>query len=165
MDRKELIHLYLDAETTPEQEKELARSFAATPPTDGQERAVYRLLQIMEPIPLPERPEAGKEYDRVVRRAVRRPFYWGVTGVAAAAIVAVLLFIGQPKEPQEEYSPLLEQIAFLSNFDPSGAESLEFKPVGDGYVMTAHFPDGQTASFILTPLDGGESFNLVALKQ
>lgn len=165
MDRKELIQLYLDAEATPEQEKELARSFAATPPTDRQEKAVYRLLQAVEPLPLPERPEAGEEYDRMVLRSVRRPFFWGVTGVAAAAMAAVLLFIGQPKEPQEEYSSLLEQIAFLSNFDPSEAESLEFKPVGDGYVMTAHFPDGQTASFILTPLDGGESFNLIALKQ
>lgn len=165
MDRKELIQMYLDAETTPEQEKELPRSFAATPPTDGQERAVYRLLQAVEPLPLPERPEAGEEYDRMVRRAGRRPFYWGLTGTAAAVIAAALLFIGHPQKPQEEYSPLLEQIAFLSNFDPSEAESLEFKPVGDGYVMTAHFPDGQTASFILTPLDGGESFNLVALKQ
>ena len=160
-----MIQLYLDAETTAEQEKELTRSFAVTPPTDGQERAVFRLLQAVKPLPLPERPGAGEEYDRVVRRAIRRPFYWGLTGVAAAAIVAVLLFVGAPQKSQEEYSPLLEQIAFLANFNPSEAENLEFKPVGDGYVMTAHFPDGQTASFILTPLDGGESFNLVALKQ
>ena len=55
--------------------------------------------------------------------------------------------------------------AFLSNFNPAEADKFEFKPVGDGFVMTAHFPDGHTASFILTPLDGGESFNLISLNQ
>ena len=70
-----------------------------------------------------------------------------------------------PPTPQNDYTELIQQIAFLSNFNPAEAENLEFKPVGDGFVMTAHFPDGQTASYILTPLDGGKSFNLVALNK
>ena len=40
MDRKDLIRLYLDAETTCEQEQELAASFATTPPADEEEMAV-----------------------------------------------------------------------------------------------------------------------------
>ena len=153
MDRKDLIRLYLDAETTCEQEQELAASFATTPPADEA--------------------EAGDEYDRMVRPSRVRPFYtWGLSlaGVAAA-IAAVVLFTGKPKQPgvpatpQNDYTELIQQIAFLSNFNPAEAENLEFKPVGDGFVMTAHFPDGQTASYILTPLDGGKSFNLVALNK
>ena len=83
----------------------------------------------------------------------------------------MVLFTGKPDTtaiptaPQNDYTQLIHQIAFLSNFNPAEAENLEFKPVGDGFVMTAHFPDGHTASYILTPLDGGESFNLVALNQ
>ena len=38
MDRKDLIRRYLDAETTPAQERELAASFAAAPPADEEEQ-------------------------------------------------------------------------------------------------------------------------------
>ena len=173
MDRKDLIRLYLDAETTCEQEQELAASFATTPPGDEEEMAVYRMLQAVRPIKLPELPEAGDEYDRIVKPAKVRSFYtWGLSLAGmAAAIAAVVLFTrkqeipGVPAIPQNDYAELIQKIAFLSNFNPAEADNLEFKPVGDGFVMTAHFPDGQTASYILTPLDGGESFNLVALNQ
>jgi len=173
MDRKDLIRLYLDAETTCEQEQELAASFATTPPADEEEMAVYKMIQAVRPIDLHELPEAGDEYDRMVKPVKVRPFYtWGLSlaGVAAA-ITAVVLFTRKPDSPtipptpQNDYTELIQQIAFLSNFNPAEAENLEFKPVGDGFVMTAHFPDGQTASYILTPLDGGKSFNLVALNK
>ena len=171
MDRKDLIRLYLDADTTCEQEQELAASFATTPPADEEERAVYKKMQAVRPIELPELLEAGAEYDRMVRPSRVRPFYtWSLSlaGVAAA-IVAVILLTGKPNDPaipaqpEDDYTELIQQIAFLSNFNPADAESLEFEPVGDGYVMTAHFPDGQTVSYILTPLDGG--FNLISLNQ
>ncbi len=173
MDRKDLIRLYLDAETTREQEQELAASFATTPPADEEEMAVYKMMKAVKPIELSKLPEAGAEYDRMVRPSRVRPCYtWGLSlaGVAAA-IAAVVLFTRKPENPslpatpQNDYTELIQQIAFLSNFNPAEAENLEFKPVGDGFVMTAHFPDGHTASYILTPLDGGESFNLVALNQ
>ena len=165
MDRKDLIRLYLDAETTCEHEQELAASFATTPPADEEEMAVYKMMQAVLPIQLPELPEAGDEYDRIVKPAKVRPFYtWGLSmaGVAAA-IAAVVLFTRKPDNqvipaaPQNDYTELIQQIAFLSNFNPAEAENLEFKPVWDGFVMTAHFPDGHTASFILTPLDEGNS--------
>ena len=168
-----MIRLYLDTETTCEQEQELAASFATTPPADEEEMAVYKMMQAVRPIELPELPEAGDEYDQIVRPAKVRPFYtWGLSlaGVAAA-IAAVVLFTRKPENPvipatpQNDYTELIQQIVFLSNFNPAEAENLEFKPVGDGFVMTAHFPDGHTASYILTPLDGGESFNLVSLNQ
>ena len=173
MDRKDLIRLYLDAETTCEQEQELAASFATTPPADEEEMAVYQMMQAVKPVEVLELPEAGDEYDRMVKPSRIRPFYtWGLSlaGVAAA-IAAVVLFTREPEAPavpatpQNDYTELIQRIAFLSNFNPAEAENLEFKPVGDGFVMTAHFPDGHTASYILTPLDGGESFNLVALNQ
>ena len=173
MDRKDLIRLYLDAETTCEQEQELTDSFATTPPADEEEMTVYEMMLAVRPIELPELPEAGDEYDRIVKPTKVRLFHtWGLSlaGVAAA-IAAVVLFTRKPNNPvipstpQNNYTELIQQIAFLSSFNPAEAESLEFKPVGDGFVMTAHFPDGQTASYILTPLDGGESFNLVALNQ
>ena len=107
MDRKDLIRLYLDAETTCEQEQELAASFATTPPADEEEMAVYKMIQAVKPIELPELPEAGDEYDRMVRPSRVRPFYtWGLSlaGVAAA-IAAVVLFTGKPKQPGVPATP------------------------------------------------------------
>lgn len=162
MDRKYLIQLYLEAEATPAQERELAESFAVTPPADDEEMAVWRMIQAVKPIRLEELP----------RTIVMRPGFWGLSlaGVAAA-IAAVVIFTGKPERPdiqaspENEYMDLIQQIAFISNFNPAEADNFEFKPVGDGFVMTAHFPDGQSASYILTPLDGGASFNLVSLNQ
>ena len=101
MDRKDLIRLYLDAETTCEQEQELAASFATTPPADEEEMAVYKMMQAVRPIELHELPEAGDEYDRMVKPVKVRPFYtWGLSlaGVAAA-ITAVVLFTRKPDSP------------------------------------------------------------------
>lgn len=173
MERKYLIKLYLEAEATPAQERELAESFAVTPPADDEEMAALRMIRAVEPVRLSALPDAGDEFDRIVcRPIVRRPGFWGMSlaGVAAA-IAAFVIFTGKPEthdiqsDPENEYMDLIQQIAFISNFNPADADDFEFKPVGDGFVMTAHFPDGQSASYILTPMDGGASFNLVSLNQ
>ena len=171
MDWKDLIRLYLDAETTCEQEQELAASFATTPPADEEEMAVYKMLQAVRPVEFTKLPDAGDEYDRILRQSkVRRSYTLGfsLAGIAAAIVAVVLLATKPdtpaiPTQPDDDYAELIQQLAFISNFNPAEAESLEFKPVGDGFVMTAHFPDGQTVSYILTPLDGG--FNLISLNQ
>ena len=173
MDRKDLIKRYLEAETTAAQERELADSFLTAPPADEEERAVFQMLKGIEPIQLDPLPDADEEFDRIIGQSKARIFRsWGLSlaGVAAA-LVAVVLFTGRPAEPQPQPAPqmelqdLLQKLTFITNFDPADAENYEFKPVGDGFVMTAHFPDGQTASYILTPLDGGQSFNLISLNQ
>ena len=58
---------------------------------------------------------------------------------------------------------ILEQLKLITNLDPAEAGRYEFKPVGDGFIMTAVYDDGQTASFILTPIDGGDSFAMLSL--
>ena len=116
MDRKDLIRLYLDAETTCEQEQELAASFAIMPPADEEEMAVYKMMHAVRPIDLPELSEAGDEFDRMVKPVKVRPFYtWGLSlaGVAAA-IAAVVLFTRKPENPaipatpQNDYTELIQ---------------------------------------------------------
>lgn len=173
MERKELIRSYLEADTTVEQERELYDSFASIPPSDEDEEAIFRMMAAIQPVQLSTLTEAGEEYDRMVKPSRMRAFCtWGfsLAGIAAAILTLVFL-VRKPgstsglEAPQNEYMDVLQQIAFISNFDPGEADNLEFRPVGDGFVMTAHFPDGQTASFMVTPLDGGKSFNLVSFNQ
>lgn len=168
MDRKELIQRYLESESTSVQEKELADSFSISPPVDEEEQAVYRMLQAITPIRTEELPEAGDEFDRIIRKArTRKIRNWGlaVSGIAAI-LVAVVFLVRRPDEESpepEKTMELLQKLQFISNLDPADADGYEFKPVGDGFIMTAHFKDGREASFILTPIEGGQSFYLVSL--
>ena len=168
MDRKELIQRYLEAETTFAQEQELADFFATAPPVDEEEQAVYRMLQAIAPIRTEDLPEAGDEFDRIVRKArTRKIRNWSLAVSGVAAILVAVLFL--PRRPdKEEAEPvdtmeLLQKLQYISNLDPADADGYEFKRVGDGFIMTAHFKDGREASFILTPMDGGQSFYLVSL--
>lgn len=168
MDRKELIQRYLESESTSVQEKELADSFSISPPVDEEEQAVYRMLQAITPIRTEELPEAGDEFDRIIRKVRTRNIRnWGlaVSGIAAI-LVAVVFLVRRPDEESpepEDTMELLQKLQFISNLDPADADGYEFKPVGDGFIMTAHFKDGREASYILTPIEGGQSFYLVSL--
>jgi hypothetical protein len=98
MDRKELIQRYLESESTSVQEKELADSFSISPPVDEEEQAVYRMLQAITPIRTEELPEAGDEFDRIIRKArTRKIRNWGlaVSGIAAI-LVAVVFLVRRP---------------------------------------------------------------------
>ena len=168
MDRKELIQRYLESESTSVQEKELADSFSISPPADEEEQAVYRMLQAITPIRTEELPEAGDEFDRIIRKArTRKIRNWGlaVSGIAAILVAVVFLVRRPDKESPEpeDTMELLQKLQFISNLDPADADGYEFKPVGDGFIMTAHFKDGREASYILTPIEGGQSFYLVSL--
>ena len=168
MDRKELIQRYLEAETTSAQEQELADSFVTSPPIDEEEQTVCRMLQAITPVRMEELPEAGDEFDRIVRQARTRTFRnWSlvVSGIAAI-LVAVLFLARRPEDVEtepEDTMELLQKLQFISNLDPADADGYEFKRVGDGFIMTAYFQDGREASFILTPMEGGQSFYLVSL--
>ena len=172
MDRKTLIQRYLDADATPAEERALADSFAADPPADDREAAVAALLGAVRPLGTFPLPEAEEEYDRIMGRTKRRTSrVWGLSLVGVAAVAAaVVLFTGRPSLPappdQNDTLELIERLTSISSsLNPSDAESVEFTRIGDGFVMTAHFPDGQTASYLVAPMDGGSSFDLISLKQ
>ena len=163
-----MIQRYLEAETTFAQEQDLADSFVTSPPIDEEEQAVYRMIQAIAPIRTEDLPEAGDEFDRIVRQARMRTIRnWSlaVSGIAAI-LVAVVFLTRRPEDVEtepEDTMELLQKLQFISNLDPADAEGYEFKRVGDGCIMTAHFQDGREASFILTPMEGGQSFYLVSL--
>ena len=169
MDRKQLIQRYLEAEITAEEERLLAESFTSAPPRDEEERKVEALLQTLQTPPLEPLPDVSEEYDSIVRRARRRAVLrWGlgVSGAAAAVAAAVLLTRTPPAHsPATDTETLLEKLQLISDMDPAGASNYEFRPVGDGFIMTAIYEDGQTASFILTPIDGGNSYAMLLLDE
>ncbi|MBR5735877.1 MAG: hypothetical protein IKX60_03685 [Bacteroidales bacterium] len=159
MDKKDLIQKYLEAETSVAEEQELAKS-------DKNVGLLSEALAADEYAPLPD---ACEEFDRIVRSARRRTFRrwsYAISGIAAI-LVAVVFLTRKPAAPQpagQDTMEMIRQLQLISSLDPADAEGYEFEPVGDGFIMTARYEDGSTASFLLTPMDGGESFHLVALK-
>ena len=175
MDSKDLIQKYLEAETSVEEERELAKAdknvgllaeaLAAEPLAD----AAGEFAQLPDAAGgFAELPDAAEEFDRIVRSARRRTFRrwsYAISGIAAI-LVAVFFLTKKPSTPlpaQQDAMEMIQQLQLISSIDPADAESYEFEPVGDGFIMTARFKDGSTASFILTPMDGGQYFHLVAL--
>ena len=151
MDRKDLIRLYLDAETTCEQEQELAASFATTPPSNEEEMAIYKMVQAVRPFELTELPEAGDEYDRIVKPSKVRLFYtWGfsLAGVAAA-IVAVVLLAGKPDDPAITPLEIVESLR-ISSLNLGDVESITAVPSGPNILVTVLLKDGSELPFIMS---------------
>ena len=168
MDKKDLLQKYLEAETSVEEERELAKTdkdVGLLADALAGEFAPLRNAATEGFAPLPD---AAEEFDRIVRsgrrRTIRRWSY-AATGMAAI-LVAVLFLTRKPAAPQpagQDTMEMIRQLQLISNLDPADAEGYEFEPVGDGFIMTARYEDGSTASFLLTPMDGGQSFHLVAV--
>ena len=188
MDKKVLLQKYLEAETSLAEERELAKAdknvgllteaLAAefAPLSDAAADGSAPLRNATgEFAPLPDAAsevaplsDASEEFDRIVRsariRTIRRWSY-AATGMAAI-LVAVLFLTRKPAAPQpaaQDTMEMIRQLQLISSLDPADAEGYEFEPVGDGFIMTARYEDGTTASFLLTPMDGGQSFHLVAV--
>lgn len=168
MNRKTLIERYLSADATPEEERLLAQSFASFPPEGEEEKAVAELLGIIGPVETEPLEDASDQFDQMVRSARKRAIrIWSLTFSGVAAVLLAVVFLHRKPESVETESPstmeLLQQLQLISNMDPAEAEDYEFRPVGDGFIMTARFKDGSEASYILTPMDGGNTFHLVSM--
>lgn len=158
MNTEDLKHRYLEADTSVAEERELAAG-------DPQ---IALLAEALAPEPQEALPEAGDEFDRVLRRARRRSVRgWSFALSGIAAVLTAVVFLTRKPAVAEPGAPgsleMIRQLQIISGLDPADAESYEFKPVGDGFIMTATYADGRTASFLLAPLDSGTSFQLVAL--
>ncbi len=174
MNRKELIKRYLDAETSLEEELLLAESFRQTPPQNEEEEKIEAMLLCMKDSAVPDSSEeeqsAEEEFDRIVSKSGRRKgLVWAISSAMVAAAVILLFLLLKPAAPQtEDNTDLIEQIQhihLLSQLSLEEADKCEFRPIEGGYVMTAYFPDGKTASYILIAEEDGKTYSLLSLNQ
>ncbi|MBP5693508.1 MAG: hypothetical protein J6W86_07355 [Bacteroidales bacterium] len=174
MNRKELIQRYLNAETSVEEEIMLAESFRQTPPQNEEEEKIEAMLLCLKDSAASDSSEddriAEEEFDRIVSKSGRRKgLVWAVSSAMAAAAVILLFLLLKPASPQpEDNTDLIQQIQhihLLSQLSLEDADKCEFRPIEGGYVMTAYFPDGETASYILIAEEDGKTYSLLSLNQ
>ena len=124
-------------------------------------------LEIDNPSPLPE---GCNEFDSILLRASKRKVRnYSIALSAVAAVIAVIVFLFRsPSDIEKRQSnsiDIINQIRYITSIDPSDACKYDFRPVGDGFIMTAEFPDGSSASYIITPMEDDCSFHLISLNE
>ena len=102
------------------------------------------------------------EYERPLRR--RRVLRW-TAGIAAAAVVALVLLVNPDSGRRDPISPvdIAEGIDRLMNLNPDEITSITAIPQGSKAILTAQLKDGRKCSYIMTIEEGTGNLSLVAV--
>ena len=162
--RKALVERYLDADTTPDEERRLM-DFYATAEVDDDEKAIARLLNISAPSLEAYSQTKADEYDRLFggdefteasstdsasRLTKRRSIILkSLYAFAACAAAVALLLIFRPKAPVTNFTPLeiAQSISALAELNSEDVESVAAKPTGGGVIVTVVLTDGKRCGF------------------
>ena len=102
------------------------------------------------------------EYEKPIRR--RKALRWAA-GIAAAAVVALVIFINTESDADVRISPveIAEGIDQLMNLKPEEISSITAIPQGSRAILTAKMKDGRECSYIMTIEEGTGNLSLVAV--
>ena len=119
-----------------------------------------------EALPCEEGQEA--EFERLVAEngSVKKNWIkWVAAGALAAALAAAVVLPGHTSKGQEDPDTfsIIQELAGLTEVDPSDAIRYEFRRAGEGFVMTAHFPDGSKESYILFRKSSEDTYRLLTI--
>ena len=162
-----LIDRYLEAETTPAEERRL-REWFATHPADSDEADMALLIGLAVPCAncLPEE-EREKEFDAIVAAPAgwrTNPLWhrWALGIATAAAVVTMVLLLFKPAEKPLDPVVIAENIRQLMYLSPDQIESVTAKPEGSRAILTVHLKDGSTCAYLLTSDEDAGTTSLVA---
>lgn len=165
--RRALIDRYLEAETTPAEERQL-REWFATHSADEDEADLALLIGLDAPCAscLPE-VEREMEFDTIVAAPASRPKFhlwrkWALGIAAAAAVVTLVLVLLKPAEKPLSPVVIAENIRQLMDLSPDQIESVTAKPEGSHAILTVHLKDGSTCAYLLTSDEEAGTTSLVA---
>lgn len=129
-----LMQRYIDAETSPEEEKALIRYVASTDnPEFDSLRGALGFLSV------------GKRRKARRSKMIKRYFLAGV----AAAIVAVVLLTGKPDDPAITPLEIVESLR-VSSLNLGDVESITTVPSGAIILVTVQLKDGSELPFIMS---------------
>ena len=158
--RNALIERYLNADTTPDEERCLRAYYSEALSVDDDEKAFARLMNISAPTAEVYSQTKADEYDRLfgsdesasfeARVAKRRGVIFKSLYVFAACAAAVALFlIFKPKALSTDFTPLeiAQSISALAELNSEDVESVAAKPTGGGVIVTVVLKNGKCSDF------------------
>lgn len=157
--RRSLIEKYLEAETTVSEEIALAQWFS-THVACPDEAAVAKLVLLDHPTAEALSEEGVVEFDRIVGNQRRKPIRHAIfyaAGIAAAALLFIVLHATVPKAPDFTPLEIAEEMNALMNIGMEEIESISAKPSGRNILITAYLKDGSSSTFLMSrnPETGG----------
>ena len=174
--RNALIERYLNADTTPDEERCLRAYYAEAPAVDDDEKAFARLMNISAPTAEVYSQTKADEYDRLfgsdesasfeARVAKRRGFIFKSLYAFAACAAAVALFlIFRPKAPSTDFTPLeiAQSISALAELNSEDVESVAARPTGSGVIVTVVLKDGTRCGFRMARDGASGEIHLLAM--
>ena len=174
--RKALIERYLNADTTPDEERCLRAYYAEAPAVDDDEKAFARLMNISAPTAEVYSQTKADEYDRLfgsdesasfeARVAKRRGVIFKSLYAFAACAAAVALFlIFKPKAPSTDFTPLeiAQSISALAELNSEDVESVAARPTGSGVIVTVVLKDGTRCGFRMARDGASGEIHLLAM--
>lgn len=161
--RRALIEKYLNAETTVSEEIALAQWFAAYT-AGADEVAVAKMIALDHPSAEAMSEEGVVEFDRIAgnqprvrgRKSFRNAIIYAA-GIAAAALLFIVLHATTPKTPDFTPLEIAEEMNALMNIGMEEIESISAKPSGHNILITAYMKDGSSSTFLMSrnPETGG----------
>lgn len=161
--RRALIERYLEAETTVSEEIALAQWFS-THEASPDEEAVAKLISLDHPSVEALSEEGEAEFDSMAgnqpairyRKPIRRTVIY-VAGIAAAALLFLVLHTTTSKTPDFTPLEIAEEMNALMNIGMDEIESISAKPSGHNILITAYLKDGSSSTFLMSrnPETGG----------
>ena len=163
--RKALIERYLNADTTPEEERCLRAYYTEVSAVDADEKAVALLINISAPSAEAYSQNNVNEYNRLFggdeaaefklrepdsRQAKKRDIIFKSISTFAACAAAVALFlIFRPKAPSTDFTPLeiAQSISALAELNSEDVESVAAKPIDGSVIVTVILKDGTRCGF------------------
>lgn len=181
--RKALIERYLNAETTPHEERRLRTYYGEAAEIDADEKAIARLMNISAPSAEAYSQTKVDEYDRLFggdesdetetshesltsKSANRRGvIFRSLYAFAACAAAVVLFLIFKPKTPSTDFTPLeiAQSISALAELNSEDVESVAAKPTGGSVIVTVILKDGTRCGFRMARDGASGEIHLLAM--
>lgn len=166
--RRELINKYLNAETTPAEERLLLLFYLENKKVDKDEQAASQMMR-MENIHASLLSDEGvKEFDRIVNKEKRQPkqtsFRWiSWLGGVAASIALFFIIYTKPTSKDSETIEIAQCIQQMVNLDMDDMISITATPIDECVWVKTELKDGSTKTFIMNRDENNKTTTLLAI--
>ena len=166
--RRGLINRYLNAETTPTEERLLLLFYLENKKVDKDEQSVSQMIR-MENIHTSLLSDEGvKEYDRIVNKEKRQPkqtsFRWiSRLGGVAASIALFFIIYTKPTSKDSETIEIAQCIQQMVNLDMDDMISITATPIDECVWVKTELKDGSTKTFIMNRDENNKTTTLLAI--
>ncbi len=166
--RQSLINRYMEAETSPAEERMLADYFLGNDTVDEDELAFASLIRMERSNAATLSQEGAEEYDRMVATTSSSgrtlPLRW-MAWVGSIAACIVLMFTLRPASKEPSALDLAHSLEQIMDLPLREITSLTATPIGEYVWIKAQFADGTEETFIMERDEETDALSLLSVSR